>query len=171
MREENTYKQITAVSSIVSVTHEEASDAGDSYTVVLRVLNASKWQKLIHSILKSSYEEETYGVSIRQEFYVNDEGSPAFVWSMLLWGDLDEAYSSLKPILSKRGAPPAPPKSLNVSIPTTRRPQVTKTRESIITEVPLPFRRTEVENKDEVINVRSQRTSRKPRAFVEGVKN
>ena len=138
------YSEMTSNSSIVSVNSEQLSEDESSYTVVFRILNQVKWKKMIHSILKSSYEEETFGVSIRQEFYVNEEGSPAFVWSMLLWGDLGDAQTSLKPILSKRGAPPAPPKNLSITAPVHHGQSIGKQYkkvDSVVTEVPLPFKR------------------------------
>ena len=167
-----TYAEITGNSFIISVTSETLSEDELSYTVVFRILNDSKWKKMIHSILKSSHDDETFGVSVRQEFYLNEEGSPAFVWSMLVWGDLDAAVSSLTPILEKRGAPPAPPKSLAIAAPTSQpRGRQFKTKESIVTEIPLPFKRQQAEKSDTSINVRDSRVSRKPRAFVEGVKS
>ena len=167
-----TYANITSSSSIVSVISESLAEDELSYTVVFRILNDSKWKKMIHSILKSSHEDETFGVSIRQEFYLSEEGLPAFVWSMLIWGDLDSAVSSLTPILEKRGAPPAPPKSLAIAAPTSQmRGRQYKTKESVVTEIPLPFKRQQAEKTDVSINVRDVRSSSKPRAFVEGVKS
>jgi len=167
------YADITQQSSIITVVDEALSDTEDSYTVTLRVLNESKWKKMIHSILKSSHEEETFGVSIRQEYYLNEEGTPAFVWSMLLWGNLEDALISLTPILEKRGAPPAPPKGLNITTPASKKPagRQYRTREATVTEIPLPFKRQQSERTDEAINVRNSRQNRKPRAFVEGVKS
>ena len=166
------YADITSSSSIVSVTSESLADDELSYTVVFRILNDSKWKKMIHSILKSSHEDETFGVSVRQEFYLTDQGSPAFVWSMVIWGDLENAVKSLSPILEKRGAPPAPPKSLSIAAPASHfRGRQFKTRESVVTEIPLPFKRQQAEKSDTSINVRDSRASNKPRAFVEGVKS
>ena len=167
------YADITSTSSIVSVTREEASEDAESYTVVFRILNEVKWKRLIHSILKSSHDSETFGVSIRQEFYLNDLGTPAFVWSMLLWGDLSDAVTVLTPLLAKRGAPPPPPKSLSVSAPSgsSFAARQYKKQGSLVTEVPLPFKRSHTEKTDEAINVREARVSRRPRAFVEGIKS
>jgi len=165
------YSEITENSSIVTVISEKEEEDRSSCTVVFRVLSEIKWKKLIHSILKSSYEDETFGVTVRQEYYLNEEGNPAFVWSMLVWGDLDDAKESLSPILSKRGAPPAPPQHLAIAAPIaapSRRQY--KSSEATITEVPLAFTRGNRNNTGEVVKVREGRQGRKPRAFVEGVK-
>lgn len=166
------YKDITNNSTIVTVTDEIESEDKESYTITLRVLNNTKWQKMIHSILKSSYDDESFGVTVRQEFYLND-GKPSFVWSMLLWGDLEQALVCLTPILSKRGAPPAPPKSLNINTPVAQQSvgRQFRKQDSVVTEISLPFRRNYAEDTTEVVNVRETRVSKKPRAFVAEVKS
>lgn len=168
------YKKLTKESSIVTITKEEASESGDSYCITVRVINPSKWKAMIHTMLTASFEEETFGLSVRQEFYLNEENSPAFVWSILLWGDLEAAHDALSPILSKRGAPPPPPKSLNLSTSIQRNGPVERTyrtKDSVVTEISLPFKRaTSSVDKGEVINVRNG-SSTKIRAFVEGVKS
>lgn len=169
-----TYVEMTAASTILSVTREEIDAESESCTVVFRIHNETKWKSMIHSILKSSLEAETFGVTVRQEYYLNDENKPAYVWSMLLWGDLEEAKEYLSPILSKRGAPPAPPKTLAIAAPMHNAqraaPVQIQKNDSLYTEVQLPFKRNQMERSEEVIRVSDHRTSRKPRAFVEGVK-
>ena len=165
------YKEITSNSNIISVVSEEESETGETYRIVLRVLNDSKWRKVIHKLLAASAEEETFGISVRQEFYLNEEQKPAFVWSILLWGELEEAFSTLKPILSKRGGPPAPPKSLGIAAPVTRARSYVKNDGSVVKEVPLaPHPGEKVIDKDEVVRVRGSTASKTAnRAFVEKV--
>lgn len=168
------FMTITGSSMIISVTDQEIGENGDYAIVKIRVLSESKWQKMIKHILMSSVEDEEFGCTVRKEFYLNEESKPAYVWSLILWGDLEAAVESLTPILSKRGAPPAPPKSLNVSVPVTQSfvPAFTRTKEgSVIKEVMLPAKHpgTKVQNKDQTIKVGEPRTSRAARAFASSV--
>ena len=173
--------QHSSIISITNVTYDFANgNTGDptkdseTCTLTVRVLNDIKWKKIIQQLLMASVEAEDFGVVVKQEFYVNEDQKPAFVWSLSLWGDLEVASTYVLPILNKRGAPPPPPPSLGVSAPA--RPSVVPDRQyksdsgSVYTEVALPFKRNQSEKSDEAINARSPRSGNKPRAFVEGVK-
>ena len=59
------YKDLTRESSILTITREEASESGDSYCITVRVINQSKWKSMIHTMLSTSMEEETFGLSVR----------------------------------------------------------------------------------------------------------
>lgn len=168
------FMTVTGNSMILSVTDQEVGESGDYAIVKIRVLSESKWQTMIKQILLSSVENEEFGCTVRKEFYLNQDSKPAYVWSLVLWGDLNAALESLAPILSKRGAPPAPPKSLNVSVPVSQTfvPSSTRTREgSIVKEVMLPATHpgTKIQNKEQTIKVGEPRTSRAARAFASSV--
>ena len=163
------YAEITKNSAIVSVIEEQLDDGEETYTIVFRVLNDKKWRSMIQAMLKASHEDEEFGVTVRQEFYLNNEGVPAYLWSAVLWGDLESARVSLSPILQKRGAPPAPPKSVSSAIRTqvsTQQPAYRKQDGSVVKNIPLPFKRANSEtlNKDEVVKVGNR--NRKINAFV-----
>ena len=163
------YAELTKDSAIITIVDEELSESGESYRIVVRVLNELKWKKMIHNLLTASHESESFGLTVRQEFYLNDQSKPSFVWSILLLGDLDDAPEYLNPIFSKRGAPPAPPASLGISTPVARTAPARRTADgSVIKEVPLPFKRPASEDKDKVVNVmRDSGSDKKIRAFVD----
>lgn len=172
--------QDSSIISLVNVTYDFANGntgdpAKDSESCILtvRVLNESRWKKLIQEMLKASANEDDFGVVVKQEFYLNEEGKPAFVWLVYLWGDLEVAAAYVLPVLNKRGGPPPPPASLGISAPVfTKKPVATKTRVTkegtIIKEIQLPHKTSSASNKEEVINVRDPNSKRKARAFVEG---
>ena len=166
------FKSLTESSSIITVTHEEFSEAKDSYKVVLRVLNPTKWKPIIHKILLKSHEEETFGVSVRQEFYLNADSNPSYVWSMLLWGDVAEGRKALTPILERRGAPPPPPKNLGISAPVSYdSSKAVRSDGSIVTTVPLPHKRGSRDgDTNEVIKIGEPR-KRKIAAVVKNIGN
>ena len=114
------FQETTKHSHIIKILSEESSEEGDTHKLCVRVLNQSKWEDMMYKILVASDEKEDFGVSIRKEFYLNEDKKPSFIWSILLWGDLDSSVDELTPIFSKRGAPPPPPKSLGVSVPVSR---------------------------------------------------
>lgn len=172
------FEDLAKDSNIITVKNvtfdaEEIEDR-QACTITVRVLSDSKWKKLIQKLLVSSAEDEEFGVVVKQEYYLNEESRPAFVWIIYLWGDLDSAEAAVTPLLNKRGGPPAPPSSLGISAPvftknqTTAPPRV-KRDGSVIKEVSLPQKRQDISNKDEVINVRDPNSRRKgPRAYVTG---
>ena len=171
------YADIIKDSSLIQVINEELSESGDSYSIVVRVLNEDKWKGLIQKMLIASHKEETFGVIVKQEFYVNTEGSPAFVWTIMLWGDLEEAQTTLTPILEKRGAPPPPPASMGVSpvikssTPTATASSVRRPDGTTIGEVALPFGRADKKiDRNEVIKVGELTEGKKIRAYVDNYK-
>lgn len=157
----------------VTFDSEEPSER-EACTITVRVLSDSKWKKLIQKLLLASAENEEFGVVVKQEYYLNDESKPAFVWVIYLWGDLKAAASSAEPLLNKRGGPPAPPSSLGISAPVFTKNQQSVTSKikrdgTIVKEIELPHKRASAKNTDEVINVRDPNSNKKgARAFVTG---
>ena len=152
---------------------EEVEDR-QACTITVRVLSDTKWKKLIQKLLVSSAENEEFGVVVKQEYYLNEDSKPAFVWIIYLWGSLERAEECVTPLLNKRGGPPAPPASLGISAPVFTKKQATapprvKRDGSVVKEVSLPQKRKDISNKDQVINVRDHSVGRKgPRAYVTG---
>ena len=164
----------STIISVLSVKFDaEDPEDSESCTMTVRVLNESRWKKLIGAMLKASAEGDDFGVVVKQEFYLNAEAKPAFVWIVSVWGDLSAADAALSPILNKRGGPPPPPASLGVSAPVfNKKPQakaMVKNDGTIVKEIPLPHKRSQVSNTDEVINVRDPNARKSGRAFVTGL--
>ena len=170
--------QDSSILSVVNVKYDLAKDnTGDpiqdseSCVLTVRVLNESKWKKLIQEMIMSSAEEDDFGVVVKQEFYLNPEGKPAFVWTVSLWGDLSVAAAYVTPILNKRGAPPPPPASLGISAPvfTKNSPPRVKADGSIVKEIALPHKTGTAKDTSQVINVRDINAPKNRRAFVTGI--
>lgn len=132
---------------------EESSEEG-AYKALLRVTGENRdWSSLMVSLLMSPDEDSDFLVSIRKEYYISDANTPTFVWVLVLWGDLDEAFSELGPIISgfspkvetpaKREAPrPTPVEKTRLD------KKVYRTDDGIreVTRVPLPFKRGNRDN-------------------------
>jgi hypothetical protein len=165
------FKDITRESRILSILSETVGDDG-AYTASIRVISQPKWDKMIVSILKAAHESEDFGSIIRKEFYLNDEGVPSYIWSLLLWGDLDVALKTLSPILEKKGAPPAPPPSISTSVPITK-PSLNMYKRKDGSEevvVPLPHRRgSRAVDTSEVVKVGGGSKKKRVRAFVSNI--
>lgn len=165
----------STIISVLSVKFDtEEPEDSETCTMTVRVLNESRWKKIIGAMLKASADGDDFGVVVKQEFYLNADTKPAFVWIVNVWGDLAAASSVLSPILNKRGGPPPPPTSLGVSAPVfNKQPQPTramvKNDGTVVKEIPLPHKRTQVVNTSEVINVRDPNARKSGRAFVTGL--
>ena len=132
-------------SNIVEIVFEESNEDGDSHKVLLRVLNNKAWGRCVLLMLRTQEEDVDFGVSVRKEYYL-DEGSPEFIWVVLLWGELDEACEEIAPILNKRVGPPAPPPSVSVaaeSVPSRVRKRTYNTEDGprTINTIALPHSR------------------------------
>jgi hypothetical protein len=127
-------------SSIVELLHEETNPAGDSHKLLLRVKDKEAWGQCILSIL--SKQGEVFGASVRKEYYIK-EGTPSFVWVILLWGNLAEAVEE---IISCLTPPPKKPSAPPKVVPRTKVTKKTYRGEDgtqrTVVSIPLPhFRR------------------------------
>lgn len=107
-------------SSVVSLVSEEESEDGGSYKALLRITDMKRWSKMVVSLLKSpesTGDTPTFGVSIRKEYYLDEDGNPTFCWVLFVWGELDDAFSACGPILGRSYAPPPPPAGAVVAAP------------------------------------------------------
>jgi hypothetical protein len=101
-------------SNVLQLLDEEGSEDGQSYKIMLRVLNQKRWGKMVVRIFHEANEEETFGVSVRKEYYWNEEKEAVtFCWVILLWGDVEDAFDVLAPLLAKRAGPPPAPSSVS----------------------------------------------------------
>lgn len=99
-------------SSVVTLVSEETSEDGGSHKVLLRVTDMRRWNKMVVALLKAPEQQgdtPEFGVSVRKEYYLAEDGSPTFCWVLLFWGDLEAADNVCGPILGKSYAPPPPP--------------------------------------------------------------
>lgn len=113
------FKEYIDKSTILSLTSEESSE--ETHRVVLKVEGPeSKWMKVIYKMLKVAEEEESFGVSVAKEFFLDEDGNATYVWVCTFWGDTDEAVKHCGPILARRFGPPAPPKSVAVGAKAVR---------------------------------------------------
>lgn len=109
------FAEHVAKSNILEFIEEETSEEG-THKLLVRVLDTKRWGKMVVDAFKLTSEQETFGLSIRKEYYWADD-SVAFCWVILLWGDLDDAVDALSPMLAKAAGPPPPPSAIRVSAP------------------------------------------------------
>jgi len=102
-------------SNILEMISEETQPSEEEegqgvHKVVFRVLEPKRWEKVLLKLFRQAADEDEYGLSVRKEYYLNDDQKPAFCWVLITWGDLKEAADGLSPLLGKKaGPPPAPP--------------------------------------------------------------
>ena len=131
-------------SNIIELISEETSEDGVTHKALIRVGNFEFWHKLIVELLNVPDEDSEYGISIRKEFFLGEEGAPTFVWVLLLWGVLEEAAAEIGPVLSVSTTEISTPQKINGSQQTQRnegRVVVVNDGMRTVTRIPLPHRR------------------------------
>jgi hypothetical protein len=111
------FAELIKESNVIQLIEEETDEAGALHKVVLRVLDKKHWEKLMLKVLLTQAEEQEFGVSIRKEYYLGEDKTPTFCWVLLVWGNFEEATSTLKPFLTKKIGPPPPPPTANIAVP------------------------------------------------------
>jgi hypothetical protein len=102
----------------LSLNYDEVGEDGDSYKAVVRVKDKHAWSALVQDLLLDADEEDEFGVSIRKEYYLHpDTKKPQFCWVILVWGNLEEAFSAMEASLKKRRGKVKPPKGVSVVDP------------------------------------------------------
>ena len=155
-------------SSVVTLVREETNEDENSHKVLLRVTDMRRWGKIVVSLLKAPEEaadEPSFGVSVRKEYYLDEDGSPTFCWVLLFWGDLEDAVEVCGPMLSKSFAPPPPPAGTVAAAPAAKKASSIQKRtvmsedgtERVLTVVPLGGHATD----------RNAKGKSRRRAFVE----
>lgn len=124
-------------SSVVTLVSEETSEDGGSHKVLLRVTDMKRWNKMVVALLKApegSADEPSFGVSVRKEYYLDEQGSPTFCWVLLFWGELEDAVEVCGPLLGKSYAPPPPPAGAVVAAPAAKRQAVPLQKRKVTSE-------------------------------------
>lgn len=107
-------------SSVVTLVSEETSENSVSYKALLRVSDAKRWGKMVVALLKAPEESgdtPSFGVSVRKEYYLDEDGNPTFCWVLFMWGELEDAFDACGPIIGKSYAPPPPPAGTVMAAP------------------------------------------------------
>ena len=88
-------------SSVVALISEETSEDGQSHKLLLRINDMRRWSKMVVTLLKATEEadEPSFGVSIRKEYYLNEEKTPTFCWVVFFWGEIADAVEVCAPLL------------------------------------------------------------------------
>ena len=74
-------------------------ERGDTLTkLIVRVAEKTRWGKFVVSALRAANESGEFGVSIRKEYYLDDDGKPTFSWLVILWGDLEVGLRELQEV-------------------------------------------------------------------------
>ena len=167
------FKQFIDKSTILTLASEESSE--ETHRIVLKVQHETKWMKLVYKMLKAAEEEESFGVSIAKEFFLDEDSAPTFIWVCTFWGDVDEAAEICGPLLAKRFGPPAPPKSVAVGAAAVRpsmvAPRVQHVGNGVTAiTVQLPHRRgNRTKDKDTIVKI-GDSSHKGLKATVEGIK-
>lgn len=146
-----------------TVVSEDIENDESAARVQLRVTDTKKWNKLVSKILRmqlrEDVDEETYGLAINKQFYLEEESrKPTFCWVLIIWGDILDAASDLEELLAKPVARPIqPPKNLmdGTRVRTLKRERRATDDGSVtITTVPIPHHRKDrnMEDPNKVID-------------------
>lgn len=104
-------------SNILEMIHEETEEESGLHKVVFRVKDRKRWSSLLKNILLNSYDEDEFGVSIRKEYFINEETEqPTFCWAALFWGDVADAAATLGSLFAKKAGPPPKPKAVTQEV-------------------------------------------------------
>ena len=146
-------KEYIKSSNIIEMIEEDSNEDESMHKVTLRVTGSPKdWSGLIKEALMCPDDDSDYMLSIRKEYYISDENTPTFVWVLVIWGDLSEAFDELGPVLQQqvavKPAAPAPPKPAPAAKPSSIKRKSYRTDDGVrvVSSVPLPFRRGNRDN-------------------------
>lgn len=107
------FAEVIENSNILQLIEEESSEDGQSHKLLLRVTNSKGWGKMVPQLFQESKEEESFGISVRKEYFWDEEDEVvSFCWVVFLWGDIEDAFDILSPLLAKRTGPPPAPASV-----------------------------------------------------------
>jgi hypothetical protein len=143
------FKSYCSRSNYIELISEETDDSGTQHKVLFRVTNQSAWSTALVDLLRFAEDEEDYLVSVRKEYLLKD-GSPTFMWVLIVYGNLDAAATDLGPFLCARIQTPARPSTTAIVEEPPPAPTQTYIKERrimtddgvrVIKEVPLAFRR------------------------------
>jgi len=143
-------------SNIIELIEEGSNEDASMYKVTLRVVGSpSSWSGLIREILLRPDDDSDYLPSVRKEYYISDANMPTFVWVLVIWGDLEEAFGEIGPVIRLASESPMidipektapPPRKLNSTSAIRKRSHRTKDGIRTVLSIPLPFRRGNRDN-------------------------
>jgi hypothetical protein len=126
-------------SNIIELIEEGSNEDASMYKVTLRVVGSPS----------------DYLPSVRKEYYISDANMPTFVWVLVIWGDLEEAFGEIGPVIRLASESPMidipektapPPRKLNSTSAIRKRSHRTKDGIRTVLSIPLPFRRGNRDN-------------------------
>jgi hypothetical protein len=171
------FAEIISASNVIELIEEETADGGQSHKVLFRVLDKKRWAGLLTLMFRECQEEEGFGLSVRIEYFWDQEHDAlTFCWVLLVWGDLEDALDTLTPHLSKKAGPPKPPPSIETVSVLKGSNQVIISRSAESTSdgnvrqktvIALPHRSAPVRNRK--LNKTKKIGDRGRGAFVEGI--
>jgi len=146
-------KEYIKSSNIIEMIEEDSNEDESMHKATLRVTGSPKdWSSLIKEALMCPDDDSDYMLSIRKEYYISDENTPTFVWVLVIWGNLSEAFDELGPVLQQRAStetkvvvPPAadpPAKASSIK----RKSYRSEDGVRVVSSIPLPFRRGNRDN-------------------------
>lgn len=66
--------------------------------LIVRVSDKGRWTRFVVGSLRAADSSGEFGVSVRKEYYLDDEGKPTFCWIFILWGDMDVAVRDIQEV-------------------------------------------------------------------------
>lgn len=145
------FKTYIKRSKYIELISEETDESATQHKILFRVTDLPAWSSALVELLRFAEDEEDYLVSIRKEYLLKD-GSPSFMWVMMVYGNIESAATDLGPLLcdpnKKVSVPTAAPEAPTAAATATSAQTSIKARTimtddgvRVIKEVPLPFRR------------------------------
>jgi len=132
-------------SNIIELVSEDSNEDATQHKAVLRIVGKTKdWSSLMVDLLMCPDDDSGYLVSVRKEFYISDENTPAFCWVLLIWGDVFEAFAELGPLLQRQTSVPRAsqePSAQADPVRSNRKAYRTEDGMRVVTTVALPFKR------------------------------
>ena len=133
-------RYITA-SNIIELIEESSNDDRTSHKAIIRVVGPERaWSGLMLEVLRVPEEGSDFIVSVRKEYFLSDENKPSFVWVLMIWGDLLQAFSEVGPVLHRKTHRKSPGGGKGGASSPKAKGSHTVVTESVST-IPLPFRR------------------------------
>lgn len=115
-------------SEVFEVIDEIVDESKTSLKLFLRIRDKKTWSKIVLDLLYAQDDEENFSAAVRKEYYLHPETNrPTFCWTILVWGDLEEAAGLILPPLQqslkvkrqaqKEDSPPPTPVEVRAAVP------------------------------------------------------
>ena len=66
--------------------------------LIVRVADKVRWTRFVISSFRAADANGEFGVSVRKEYYLDEEGKPTFSWIFIVWGDMEAAAHDLRDV-------------------------------------------------------------------------